>query len=168
MESLFILRSQLVLTRTGHKGAVLALMVGALVALAGCGPMSSSQSSLSMPAAPPQAAISFCNSAAANCTPEQSFSVGMVRDLDVVVNWTNLPEGTHAQKVSFLLPNGDFYTAYEKSFEVAAGSNGTLTTIQALPVAGTWISQRRLTGTWSVTVELDGQPMGTGTFEFMP
>ena len=51
------------------------------------------------------------------------------------------------------------------SFEVAGGS---ATTMQALPVTGTWITQRRLTGTWSVALELDGQPVGTQTVLFTP
>jgi len=167
MESRFSDRLTLKFQGELRARTAVASLLWMLVALAGCGPMNSSQPATG-PAAQPQAAITFCNTASPNCSSEQSFSVALVRDLDVVVNWANLPEGTHAQKVSFVLPNGDFYTAYEKSFEVAATTGGTLTTVQALPVAGTWISQRRLTGTWSVTVELDGQSVGTSTFEFMP
>jgi hypothetical protein len=114
---------------------------------------------------PAQAVITLCDSSTTNCTPATSFGLQSMRDLQVVVNWQNLVPGTHAQKVSFILPGGDLYQAFEMSFEVAGGS---ATTMQALPVTGTWITQRRLTGTWSVALELDGQPVGTQTVLFTP
>jgi len=76
-------------------------------------------------------------------------------------DWQNLAAGTHSQKVSFVLPSGDEYQAFERSFEVADGSSGTVSTSQSLQVAGTWIAQRRLTGMWEVNFFLDGKPMGT-------
>ncbi|HMD32465.1 MAG TPA: hypothetical protein VKG84_11185 [Candidatus Acidoferrales bacterium] len=137
----------------------------ALAALAGCGGMDSSQV---QPVPHLEAEVVLCNSSMANCTSQESFSVQVVRDLNVMVNWQNLPAGTHTQRVSFVLPSGDFYKAYEKSFAVEDGSNGALTTVQALPVAGTWITQRRLTGAWTVSLELDGQALSTQTFQLTP
>jgi hypothetical protein len=81
--------------------------------------------------------------------------------VNVVIEWQNLAAGTHSQKVSFVLPSGDEYQAFEQSFEVADGSYGAVTTTQSLQVAGTWIAQRRLTGMWQVNFYLDGTPMGT-------
>jgi hypothetical protein len=153
-----------------RRRATVALLACAGLILAGCGGMDSSETQPSMPLPMPQAQaqVILCNSVMANCTSEQNFSLQAVRDLHVMVNWQNLAVGTHAVRVSFLVPSGDLYTAYEQSFAVADESNGAVTTIQALPVAGTWISQRRLIGAWSVTVELDGQQISTLPFQFTP
>jgi hypothetical protein len=145
--------------------ATAALLLCAGLVLASCGTTdSTSGSSLPMPQA--KAEVVLCNSVMANCTSQQDFALGVVRDLNVMVNWENLAAGTHAQRVSFLVPGGDLYKAYEQSFMV--DSTGTVTTMQALPVAGTWISQRRLVGAWSVVVELDGQQISTLPFDFTP
>jgi len=109
----------------------------------------------------PAAAISFCNSTESGCEPSGSFHVSGTRMLNVVIDWKNLAVGTHSQKVSFVLPSGDEYQAFEQSFEVAEGSSGSASTSQSLQVEGTWIAQRRLTGMWQVNFYLDGKPMGT-------
>jgi len=147
-----------------RRGSSSALTLCLVLGLLGCSPMSQSQ----IPVAPARATLAFCDSAAANCTSQDTFALQFVRDLNVMVNWENLPAGTHAQKISFILPEGELYQAFEKSFDVADGSTGAVTTIQALPVAGTWITQRSLTGTWSVSLELDGQAMGTSSLQFTP
>jgi hypothetical protein len=115
------------------------------------------------PSAPgtPAAAVSFCQNTAAGCAPNGSFQVSGTRTMSVVIDWQNLTAGAHSQKVSFVLPSGDEYQAFEQSFEVPDGSSGPVTTTQTLPVAGTWIAQRRLTGMWQVNLWLDGTPMGT-------
>jgi hypothetical protein len=81
--------------------------------------------------------------------------------VNVVIDWQNLTAGAHSQKVSFVLPSGDEYQAFEQRFEVAEGSSGTVSTSQSLQVAGTWIAQRHLIGMWQVNFFLDGKPMGT-------
>ena len=119
------------------------------------------------PVAPgtPAAAVSFCQSTANGCTPSGSFTVSGTRTLDVVIEWQNLPAGAHSQKVSFILPSGDEYQTFESSFEVAGGAS-SVTTTQSLPVAGTWIAQRRLSGMWQINFSLDGTPMGTQAVQF--
>jgi hypothetical protein len=109
----------------------------------------------------PSAAVSFCDNPTPGCSSANSFQLTSLRDLHVVIDWQNLPEGTHAQTVSFFLPDGNLYQAFEKSFAVPEGSSGALSTEQALPVAGTWITQRSLAGTWQVTLTLDGQAMNS-------
>jgi hypothetical protein len=158
------------LNHRGFRRLALAPALCALLALACCAPLDSMQTQpLPSPTPQPaQAEVILCDSTQANCTSQDSFSLQVVRDMDVMVNWQNLTVGTHTQRVSFVLPSGDFYNSFVQSFEVAQGSNGTLTTIQALPVAGTFISQRRLGGVWSLTLELDGQAMNTRTFQLTP
>jgi len=152
-----------------RRGSAFAFMLCAGLVLVSCAGMDS-QSAQPGPGPSPQimAQVVLCDSSLASCTSQSNFSLRFVRDLNVMVNWENLTPGTHAQRVSFLYPTGDVYKAYEQSFMVAEGGNGSATTLQALPVAGTWITQRRLMGGWSVTVELDGQTIGSRPFEFTP
>jgi hypothetical protein len=119
------------------------------------------QANLPTPPGAPSAAVSFCQSTETGCAPNGSFQVSGTRSLNVVIEWQNLPTGTHSQKVSFVLPSGDEYQAFERSFEVPDGPSGSVTTTQPLQVAGTWIAQRRLSGMWQVNFFLDGTPMGT-------
>jgi hypothetical protein len=136
-----------------------ALVIAACTVLAvGCGQY---QAGSQAPPGSPAAAVSFCNSTENGCAPSGSFEVSGTRTVNVVIEWQNLAAGTHSQKVSFVLPSGDEYQAFEQSFEVADGSYGAVTTTQSLQVAGTWIAQRRLTGMWQVNFYLDGTPMGT-------
>jgi len=114
-----------------------------------------------------QATITVCDSSMATCASQQMYSLQAIRDLDVMVDWQNLAPGTHTQRISFVLPSGDLYTAYERSFAVADGATGATTT-QTLPVVGTWIARRRLTGTWNLTLELDGVSVATQAFEVAP
>lgn len=125
----------------------------------GCGQY---QASMTPVPGSPSAAVSFCNNTTeGGCAPSGSFRVSGTRTLNVVIEWQNLAAGTHSQKVSFVLPNGDEYQAFEQSFEVADGTTGPVTTMQTLQVKGTWIAQRRLTGMWQVNFLLDGTPMGS-------
>ena len=119
------------------------------------------QASAPTPPGTPAAAVSFCQNTGAGCTPSGSFQVSGTRDMNVVIDWQNLAAGTHSQKVSFVLPSGDEYQVFERSFEVPEGSSGAVTTTQSLQVEGTWIAQRRLSGMWQVNFWLDGKPMGT-------
>lgn len=109
----------------------------------------------------PAAALSFCQTTETGCAPNGTFQVSGARTLNAVIEWQNLTAGAHSQKVSFVLPSGDEYQVFEQSFEVPDGSSGAVATTQSLPVAGTWIAQRRLTGMWQVNFWLDGKPMGT-------
>lgn len=147
--------------RSGMGWLGLATVCGVCAMFAvGCG-----QYQASMPTPPgapaPAAAVSFCQSTETGCAPNGSFQVSGTRNLNVVIEWQNLPVGTHSQKVSFVLPSGDEYQAFERSFEVPDGLSGSVTTTQSLQVAGTWIAQRRLSGMWQVNYFLDGTPMGT-------
>jgi len=158
------------------KLAAAAFVACAALILASCGGMDSQQASQTPvqppPSSPPapqmQAQVVLCNSVMANCTAETSFSLESVRAVNVMVTWQNLPAGTHTQRMSFSIPGGDPYKAYDQSFAVADGSGGAATTIQALPVTGTWIARRRMTGMWNLSLELDGQSVATQSFEIMP
>ena len=104
---------------------------------------------------PVAATVTFCDSPASTCVPAASFSVSSLRDLSVAVAWANVKPGLHAQKLTFLLPNGNVYQVFETSLSVPAA--GSVKATQSIPVAGTFISQRSLTGTWKVDVSLDDQ-----------
>ena len=109
----------------------------------------------------PSAHILFCDTPGASCSPAGSFSVSKLRDLNIVVNWTHLSPGNHAQVLSVLHTDGGLYQTFRKDFLVAPAAGGSFSTSDALPVAGTWIVQRSLTGKWTVQASLDGQPIAT-------
>jgi hypothetical protein len=114
------------------------------------------------------ATISFCDDGGGNCAPATSFSVASLRDLVISVNWENLSAGNHTQMVEVMQPGGGLYQATQSSFLVSDASQSSLTTTRALPVAGAWISQRRITGEWSVRVSLDGKAITSQVVQLNP
>ncbi len=133
------------------------LGIGLMMAF-GCGQY---LASVPPPPGAPTAAVSFCDQTENGCASSGSFAVGGTRSLNVGIEWTNLTPGTHSQKVSFVMPSGDEYQTFETSFVVADGSSAPVALSQELPIEGTWIAQRRLTGMWQVNYFLDGRPMGS-------
>jgi hypothetical protein len=114
------------------------------------------------------ATISFCDDGEGTCTPATSFSVASLRDLVINVNWENLSAGNHTQMLEVLQPDGGLYQAGQSSFLVSDASQSSLTMKRILPVAGAWISQRRMTGEWSVRVSLDGKAITSQTVQINP
>jgi hypothetical protein len=114
------------------------------------------------------ATVSFCDDGEGACTPATSFSVASLRDLVINVNWENLSDGNHTQMLEVLQPGGGLYQASQSSFLVSDASQSSLTTKRTLPVAGAWISQRQITGEWSVRVSLDGKAITTQTVQLNP
>ncbi len=93
----------------------------------------------------PSATLSICGQ-----TCGTTFHIDQVHALTAIVNWRNAA-GKHTQQIKFLLPKGETYQIMETKFE----GNGPQTSV--LPVAGTWIQAKELTGKWTVQVYLDGQ-----------
>lgn len=114
------------------------------------------------------ATVSFCDDGEAGCTPATSFSVASLRDLVINVNWENLSAGNHTQTLDILQPGGGLYQSTQTSFLVPDSSKSSLTMTRNLPVAGAWISQRRITGEWSVRVSLDGNAITTQSVQLNP
>jgi hypothetical protein len=120
------------------------------------------------PPPPADATISFCDDGDGACTPATSFSVASLRDLVIGVNWENLSAGNHTQMLEVLQPGGGLYQASQSSFLVSDASQSSLTMTRTVPVAGAWISQRRMTGEWSVRVSLDGKAITSQTVQINP
>ena len=114
------------------------------------------------------ATVSFCDDGQGACTPATSFSVASLRDLVINVNWENLSGGNHTQMLEVLQPGGGLYQASRSSFLVGDASQSSLTVTRTLPVAGAWISQRRITGEWNVRVSLDGMAITSQTVQLNP
>jgi len=114
------------------------------------------------------ATVSFCDDGDGACTAATSFSVASLRDLVISVNWENLSAGNHTQMLEVLQPGGGLYQASQSSFLVGGASQSSLTMTRTVPVAGTWISQRRMTGEWSVRVSLDGKAITSQTVQINP
>jgi hypothetical protein len=114
------------------------------------------------------ATISLCDDGISGCPTSNSFSAAAMRDLVIKVGWENLPAGNHVQTTEILIPGGGLYQSTRTAFLIEDGAPGSLTTKRILPVAGTWIPQRQITGNWSVRVSLDGQIIASQTVELNP
>jgi hypothetical protein len=105
----------------------------------------------------PSAVITFCDDGTSNCPSASSFSVASVRDVVIKVSWDNLPAGNHVQTLELLIPGGGLYQSTQTAFLTDASSSGLFAATRVLPVAGTWIQQRQITGDWLVRASLDDQ-----------
>lgn len=151
--------------------ALMVALLATTAVLGGCATSPSSQAPVAVANNPnPQLAlmVRVCDSGTPNCAGETIFSLGSLRDLQVNVDWKNMPGGTHTQEITFLLPNGVVYQTVSQGFGLAEGALGSPSVSDALPVEGTYITQRELTGQWTVQVSLDGKVMAMQTVEFQP
>lgn len=129
-------------------------------------------------------AIFFCTVSDVQCrSDENQFYLNEVRDLFVFVAWGKV-SGEHTARIRLLLPDGNLYQQTETRFttqpqpaaasgeqgkvQVARVSRGEPTTVLELPVAGTHITQRSLSGAWTVEVELDGKPVARRNLILLP
>ncbi|HXN21353.1 MAG TPA: hypothetical protein VOA41_01260 [Candidatus Dormibacteraeota bacterium] len=127
---------------------------------------SSTATIMVIPSPVPTATLKFCDDVDPNCLAKDTFDLNQIRDLFIWVDWRGVPIGTHTQTIDLFLPQGHFlYISYSDDFAITDSSNGSATVLRPMPVAGTWITQRQLSGTWEVRVSLDGQLMETKTFQ---
>lgn len=113
-------------------------------------------------------AVRVCDSGTPNCAGETVFNLGSLRDLQVNLDWQNMPGGTHTQEIAFLLPSGVVYQTVSHGFGLPEGTLASPTVSDAMPVAGTYITQRQLTGDWTLQVSLDGAVVGSQKFQLNP
>jgi hypothetical protein len=118
-----------------------------------------------VPPTPPSAALTFCESGFSDCSPTSSFSVSTVRDVKINVAWENVPAGNHIQKLEVLVPSGGLYQQATTAFAIPENSTQPFVAMRSLPVAGTWIQQRQITGDWIVRVSLDDQVIASQTVQ---
>lgn len=144
-----------------------ASLLAAVALAAGCAGGVVSQTATAPPAAA-SVTVQVCDSANSSCTGADSLSIAKVRDIAVTANWSNLAAGTHTQTVEVVLPNGDLYQELGTPFSVPDMPNGPQAVVMHIPVAGTWITQRELTGKWNVRLSADGQIFSAQSFELQP
>jgi len=146
--------------------AALALVLCAAAGVIGCG------SADMTPVQPPQpqvaAAMTVCNKTPDGCSQQQSFSLGTIRDLAIHVDWKNVAPGTRTQKLELLDPGGGSYQVLNTSFVEEDGGNGAAETDVLIPISGSMITQRSITGTWTFRVSLDDQTVATQSVAFAP
>ena len=146
--------------------AALAPVLCAAAGVIGCG------SADMTPVQPPQpqvaAAMTVCNKTPDGCSQQQSFSLGTIRDLAIHVDWKNVAPGTRTQKLELLDPGGGSYQVLNTSFVEEDGGNGAAETDVLIPISGSMITQRSITGTWTFRVSLDDQTVATQSVAFAP
>jgi len=119
----------------------------------------------------------------------REFQLTEVPNLYVCVALKGL-SGKYAEKLTFVLPDGNIYQTMTVPFMTADmpanadpniqvdgrtleakragwGANGVTFVTAALPVAGTYITQYTLAGVWTVRVGLDGNQVGREYFELL-
>jgi hypothetical protein len=148
------------LLEAGWSGKKIALIVGVIFLaseLSGCQMGTTSANGGGPPPPVPSAMISFCDDGDPSCATGTSFSVASLRDLVIKVTWENIPDGNHVQTLEILIPGGGLYQSTQNAFLTDSSSASPFAVTRLLPVAGTWIPQRQMTGEWLVRVSLDGQ-----------
>ena len=137
------------------------------IAISGC-----AESSVSSVLPPPQpqiaASISVCNKTPNTCADAQTFSLEQIRDLSIHVDWKNVTPGTRTQKLEMLDPGGGSYQILNTSFLAEEAGSGQVQTDSLIPISGSMITQRGMTGTWTLRVSLDGQAVATQSITFEP
>lgn len=90
------------------------------------------------------------------------FSSGLLRDLRMIVAWSNL-SGSHTQRLDLFGPDGSLYQGFSAQFSSTPVETRLL-------VSGTWITEYSLFGAWRVDVYLDGErmPITSGVFVLTP
>ena len=116
------------------------------------------------------ATVFFCTTPDPQCrTSVNTFQAKGLRDLFVFVAWRGV-QGQHEQALQFILPDGNVYQRVAVRFDTATTltSRGEPVVVQVLPVAGTFITQHSLLGTWAVEANLDGRPVTRASFTLQP
>lgn len=124
--------------------------------------------------------------------PQQTtFSLSTLVNLEVYTFLENVSAGDHTELLKFFTPGGQLYYNELILFTLGGPSTASLQSLKkhtgiphnravlvaevtpngigvemTLPVAGTWITQNSLTGSWRVEVFLDGNPTPIGTGQF--
>ncbi len=116
------------------------------------------------------ATVFFCTTSDPQCrTSVNTFQAKGLRDLFVFVAWRGI-QGQHEQGLQFILPDGNVYQRVAARFDTATTltSRGEPVVVQVLPVAGTFITQHSLLGTWAVEVLLDERAITRASFTLQP
>lgn len=133
------------------------------------GSASSVPSAISQAKARVQSATLYaCDTNDVNCTPATSFSLSSLGDLYVFVRWSSVPFGTHTQQINLVQPNDVLCCSYSKSFLASHAPKRSLLIETDVPIAGTQIQLRDLTGLWRVDLYLDGQFVTSLPVQFDP
>lgn len=116
----------------------------------------------------PRVTMEFCAEVCGD-----SFSVVTTRDVIITTSWRGLTAGPHKEMLALYLPNGQVYQKFQSNMEAATGPDSRhklhrsfAKVTHVLPVAGSAIQQRNLTGAWSVEVYLDDALVATGRLNF--
>jgi hypothetical protein len=120
---------------------------------------------------PATAMVSFCSAAQTNCQSQSanfSLETSNIPTLNVRVDWANVAAGTHSQEMRLLMPNGNLFERLQNTFVVPRSGDGSASVNRNIPIVGSYIAQRQLTGGWKVRVSLDGKVITTGDLRLDP
>jgi hypothetical protein len=136
------------------------------LAFPGCQPQSSSAHERIV--SPRGAEVSFCSSQPVGCVPGTVFSVRDTQALAVETSIEQIAPGDHMQSLEIMMPDGRRYEETKVAFRVPENSNAPVPGVRMVPIAGTWIQTRQVTGIWKVRYSLDGKLLATSDFRLEP
>jgi hypothetical protein len=116
----------------------------------------------------PSAMITLCDDGVSGCPAATTFNVGSTRDVLIKVTWEGLSQGSHVQTLEIMMPGGGLYQSTQAAVFTDAPVSGTFQTTRVLPVAGTWIQQRNISGEWMIRVSLDDQVVNSQMVQINP
>lgn len=153
-----------------NKRPARAWLIASLIAFAG---IAGCAEGGTMNGAPPvqaqvSATVTLCNQTPQGCAAGSTFSLGTIRDLSIHVDWKNVEAGTRTQELELIDPGGGSYQVVNSSFVVPDGGTGTASTDVSIPISGSMITQREITGNWTIRVSLDGQSAANQNVVFQP
>lgn len=67
-----------------------------------------------------------------------------------------------------MMPDGRRYEETKVAFRILENSKAPVSGMRTIPIAGTWIQTRRVTGIWKVRYSLDGKLLATSEFRLEP
>lgn len=100
-----------------------------------------------------------------NPTWATSFTISSTYDVFAAFDVPSNLAGDHVAHFEFISPDGAVFQRSDVPFNM--GSSSAMRVWASLPVAGTWIQQYQMVGTWSVKVKLDADttPRASVTFK---
>lgn len=116
----------------------------------------------------PRAAVLFCVVKASGCAPSFAFSAASDREITIRTTTSGAVAGNHTQRLEIVAPDGRDFPETRTGFRVVEGAGEIVPETRTIATAEMRASERRITGTWTVRVHLDGQLLATQSFEMRP
>ena len=112
----------------------------------------------------PSPSVSMIFSACSGCPGQTSFPIASTPSIVMASRWTGLAaNSSHTERLDVYQPGGLLYT--QITVAIWADASGVAQAESLLPILGTVIERYNQTGTWSANAALEGNILGSGSFD---